>query len=521
MCRLAEPFQKLVNQGMILGEPELTGFRTTTTADGDGLYDAATLKPLLHARSHIEKVGALAVDHFQGSLADRWPHYAHLESEGKTCLYSALRQGVFKVSTDRTDPTAIDQHPSLLTVRETIRRIEPDVPTDQDPIRWWNNEKGLDATLRMLDAAVESLSAPPQSEWVSIEQVSDAGDGGSIDAQGRTVEEVKLSEADVVRTEGRLVLKSHPQIAVRSQAHKMSKSRGNVINPDEVVSQYGADSLRLYEMFMGPLEQVKPWSMSGVEGVSRFLGRAWRMIVDERADDLQLNPAVQDVPPTEAQDRVLHKTIQTVTEDVEKLSFNTAISRLMEFTNEFTKADVRPRTAMESFVLLLAPFAPHIAEELWQLLGHAETLAYAPWPQFDESKVAEDTIEIPVQVNGKLRAKITVPADATPHPDGNDRTDQRRCPDAPRRQDRRESDRRPGADGELCGEGMNSGGTSQQRDSRCDTIRCRPRLEISDVGRACPHLWAVVLSTCGTRRLHRSSVFNAQESSKSCEQDHS
>ena len=111
---------------------------------------------------------------------------------------------------------------------------------------------------------------------------------------------------------------------------------------------------------------------------------------------------------------MLHKTIQAVTDDIEKLSFNTAISRLMEFTNEFTKADVRPRSAMESFVLLLAPFAPHIAEELWQLLGHQESLAYAPWPKFDPSKVVEDTIEIPVQVNGKLRAKITLPADAKP-----------------------------------------------------------------------------------------------------------
>src|SRR5690606_34899878 len=231
--------------------------------EGEGVYDATTLKPLLQARGHIEKAGALAVDHFQGTLAERWPQYTHLEGEGKTCLYSALRNGAIKVSTDRTAPEAIDQHASLQTVRETIRRLEPTVPADQDPIRWWNNEKGLDATRRMLDAAVESLSTPATHEWVSAEQVIEAADGGHVDQQGRPVEEVKLKEEDVVRTEGRLVLKAHPQIAVVSQAHKMSKSRGNVINPDEVVRQYGADSLRLYEMFMGPLEQVKPWSMSG------------------------------------------------------------------------------------------------------------------------------------------------------------------------------------------------------------------------------------------------------------------
>jgi leucyl-tRNA synthetase len=195
---------------------------------------------------------------------------------------------------------------------------------------------------------------------------------------------------------------------------KMSKSRGNVINPDDVVSQYGADSLRMYEMFMGPLEQVKPWSMSGVEGVYRFLGRAWRMIVDERADDVTLNAAVQDVPMTAEQERLLHRTIKTVTEDIEKLSCNTAISRLMEFTNEFTKAEPRPKPALESFVLLLSPFAPHVAEELWEVLGHAETLAYHPWPEHDEAKIAESEVEVPVQINGKLRAKIMVPVDANP-----------------------------------------------------------------------------------------------------------
>ncbi|TWT57643.1 Leucine--tRNA ligase [Thalassoglobus neptunius] len=191
---------------------------------------------------------------------------------------------------------------------------------------------------------------------------------------------------------------------------KMSKSKGNVINPDDVVCEYGADSLRLYEMFMGPLEQVKPWSMKGVEGVYRFLGRVWRLVTDEQSDDVKLSPAVQDVAMNEEQERVLHKTIKGVTEDIEKLSFNTAISKMMEFTNFFTGQEVRPKEAIQSLVLLLAPFAPHISEELWQLLGHSESLTYAPWPSFDESKIAEAEIEIPVQVNGKVKAKIRIPA---------------------------------------------------------------------------------------------------------------
>ncbi len=193
---------------------------------------------------------------------------------------------------------------------------------------------------------------------------------------------------------------------------KMSKSRGNVINPDDVVNSYGADALRLYEMFMGPLEQVKPWSMKGVEGVFRFLGRVWRMIADDAADEVTLNPAVQEVPLTVEQERILHKTVKAVTDDIEKLSLNTAISRMMEFTNEFTGANPRSKSAMETITLLLAPFAPHLAEECWELLGHSESLACANWPTYDAAKLIEDEIEIPVQINGKLRAKIKVPTGA-------------------------------------------------------------------------------------------------------------
>ncbi len=177
------------------------------------------------------------------------------------------------------------------------------------------------------------------------------------------------------------MLAADPSVRVDARAHKMSKARGNVINPDAIVAEYGADSLRLYEMFMGPLEAVKPWSMKGVEGVYRFLGRAWRMIVDAEADVRAARPAGQAVDLTAEQAKVVARTIAAVTDDLEGMRFNTAISRLMEFVNFFTVAGRAAQAAMETFTLLLAPLAPHMAEELWQLLGHEETLAYEPWPE--------------------------------------------------------------------------------------------------------------------------------------------
>jgi leucyl-tRNA synthetase len=177
------------------------------------------------------------------------------------------------------------------------------------------------------------------------------------------------------------------------------------------VKEYGADSLRLFEMFMGPLEQVKPWSTHGVNGVHRFLSGVWRNIIDDRAETTQLSPAVRDLPADKATLRLLHETIQRVTDNLDAMKFNTGIAAMMIFNNHLTKMEVRPRAAIEPFVLLLAPFAPHIAEELWQALGHKDTLAYEPWPKADPALLKSDTIEVPVQVNGKLRSRLTVPAD--------------------------------------------------------------------------------------------------------------
>ncbi|MGD9127428.1 MAG: leucine--tRNA ligase [Planctomycetia bacterium] len=253
-------------------------------------------------------------------------------------------------------------------------------------------------------------------KWLSASKVTTSADVGSDNRvskeTGQQVESVKLTADEIEKKGDVFVLKADPSITIESRAHKMSKSRGNVVNPDQVVDDFGADSLRLYEMFMGPLEAVKPWSMEGVSGVFSFLNRVWRMIVDEMNDDLQLNESVRDVEPTDEQNRMLHKTIKAVTDDLDQMAFNTAIARMMEFTNFFLKETVRPRAAMETIVLLLSPYAPHMAEELWELLGKTDTLAYEPWPTYDAAMLVEDTIEIPVQILGKVRAKITIPADA-------------------------------------------------------------------------------------------------------------
>lgn len=266
----------------------------------------------------------------------------------------------------------------------------------------------------MILGEVEYTGYQADGTWVSTTSLrkDEAGDWITADTR-RPATAVVVPESDVVKQGDSFVLTTDPSIRVDSRAHKMSKSRGNVVNPDQVVREYGADSLRLYEMFMGPLEATKPWSMSGVSGVRGFLDRVWRMFVDYQSDTLGLLPAIQDVAPTSEQNQILHRTIAAVTRDIEAMSFNTAIARMMEFVNFFTKADVRPRAALADFVLLLAPFAPHIAEELWQLLGNQQSLAYQNWPEYDEAATRSSEIEVPVQINGKVKARITVPADCS------------------------------------------------------------------------------------------------------------
>jgi leucyl-tRNA synthetase len=190
---------------------------------------------------------------------------------------------------------------------------------------------------------------------------------------------------------------------------KMSKSRGNVVNPDKVIVGYGADSMRLYEMFMGPLEATKPWNMQGVEGVHRFLNKLWRTLTGETGE---LKSSIKETDPNEETNRILHQTIKKVTIDIENFRFNTAISQMMIFVNHINKLETIPKKVIEAFILVLAPFSPHIAEELWEKLGNSETLAYESWPKFDEKIAKEKELELAVQVLGKIKDRIVVSADA-------------------------------------------------------------------------------------------------------------
>ena len=235
---------------------------------------------------------------------------------------------------------------------------------------------------------------------------------GRLVSQGMILGEVeytgadgaKLAAEDVTKKGDGYVLASDESVKVSARAHKMSKSRGNVVNPDDVVDEFGADSLRLYEMFMGPLRETKVWQTKGVEGCSRFLARAYRLF----------DPAkMTNAEPSDEQLKAINACVAKVTEETEGMRFNTAIAAMMEFVNAATKWDEKPRKTLEPFVLLLGPYAPHLSEELWGMLGHEGSNAYEAWPEADTSLLVEDTVTLAMQVNGKMRGKIELAADAT------------------------------------------------------------------------------------------------------------
>jgi leucyl-tRNA synthetase len=257
--------------------------------------------------------------------------------------------------------------------------------------------------LRYIDPKNDKVFVDPEKEkyWMPVDLYVGGAEHAVLHLLYSRFWHKVLYDLKLVSTKEPFMKLVNQGMILGEDGQKMSKSRGNVINPDRIVEEYGADSMRLYEMFMGPLTQGKAWSMKGVEGVYRFLARVWR-----------LYETVADVPATPEIEKLINRTIKKVTEDVDALAFNTAIAAMMSFSNEIAKVEKKPKAVMEKFALLLAPFAPHMAEELWQNMGHSKPLAGETWPSFDASLIEDDTIEIPIMVNGKVKSKLVIPAAA-------------------------------------------------------------------------------------------------------------
>jgi leucyl-tRNA synthetase len=265
--------------------------------------------------------------------------------------------------------------------------------------------------LRYIDPKNSEALADPEKlkEWLPVDIYIGGAEHAVLHLLYARFWHKVLYDVGVVQTKEPFQKLFNQGMILGENNEKMSKSKGNVVNPDEIVSSHGADTLRLYEMFMGPLEASIAWSTNGLDGSRRFLDRIWRLFVEENGE---VSPKIQDTEEGTNLEKVYHQTVKKVTEDYEGLRFNTAISQMMVFINEAYKATVLPKSYVEGFVKMLSPIAPHISEELWSKLGHSGSIAYEAWPAFDEAKMVDDEVEIVIQINGKVKAKLMVPADA-------------------------------------------------------------------------------------------------------------
>ena len=310
-----------------------------------------------------------------------------------------------------------------------LRFIDPDNDgafVDPNKETYWMGENGVDLYVGGVEHAVLHLLYA--RFWHKV--LFDLGYVSTVEPFGRLFNQgyiqayayrdsrgIAVSAEEVVDQDGKPAMEVQDQPnrqftyngqPVTQEYGKMGKSLKNAVNPDDICEQYGCDTLRLYEMYMGPLDASKPWNTRDIVGVNRFLRRIWRNFVDDSGHSL-----ISDEPAAEEQMRLLHKTIKKVTDDMSRLSFNTATAALIEMNNELVALKQIPRSLAEPFALMLSPLAPHIAEELWSMMGHEKSLAYEPWPKAEERYLKADTMELPVQINGKTRASINVPADAS------------------------------------------------------------------------------------------------------------
>ncbi|TDL70291.1 leucine--tRNA ligase [Paenibacillus amylolyticus] len=313
---------------------------------------------------------------------------------------------------DQIKPSGTGESP-LANVTEWVNTVDPE--TGMKARRETNTMPQWAGScwyyLRFIDPHndKELISKEKQQQWLPVDLYIGGAEHAVLHLLYARFWHKVLYDLGVVETKEPFYKLVNQGMILGTNNEKMSKSRGNVINPDEIVNEFGADTLRLYEMFMGPLEATKPWNANGVEGMHRFLSRVWRLFINE--DTGAINDKITVDGGTDEFKRTAHKTIKKVTEDLEHLRFNTSISQLMIFINDAYKADTLPREAMENFVQLLSPLAPHMAEELWSRLGHEGGISYVAWPKYDESMTVDAEVEIVVQVNGKIVTRATIAKD--------------------------------------------------------------------------------------------------------------
>lgn len=313
---------------------------------------------------------------------------------------------------DQIKPSGTGESP-LANVTEWVNTVDPE--TGMKARRETNTMPQWAGScwyyLRFIDPRndKELISKEKQQQWLPVDLYIGGAEHAVLHLLYARFWHKVLYDLGVVETKEPFHKLVNQGMILGTNNEKMSKSRGNVINPDEIVNEFGADTLRLYEMFMGPLEATKPWNANGVEGMHRFLSRVWRLFINE--DTGAINDKITVDGGTDEFKRTAHKTIKKVTDDLEHLRFNTSISRLMIFINDAYKADTLPREAMEKFVRLLSPLAPHMAEELWSRLGHEGGISYVAWPEYDESMTVDAEVEIVVQVNGKIVTRATIAKD--------------------------------------------------------------------------------------------------------------
>ncbi|MBT9282072.1 MAG: leucine--tRNA ligase [Hydrogenibacillus schlegelii] len=333
----------------------------------------------------------------------------HLE-DGTTKPVPEAALPVTLPETDHIRPTGTGESP-LANIAEWVETLDPETGKrarrETNTMPQWAGSSWY--FLRFVDPHNDERLADPEklAYWLPVDLYVGGAEHAVLHLLYARFWHKFLYDLGVVPTKEPFQKLFNQGIILGENHEKMSKSRGNVINPDEIVESHGADALRLYEMFMGPLEATKAWSMDGLDGARRFLDRVWRLIV---AEDGTLSPRIRETAEADdALTRLYHRTVKKVTEDYEALRFNTAISQLMIFVNEASRREALPKAFVEGFVKLLYPVTPHLGEELWARLGHTGTIAYEPWPAYDPAALEAPEVEVVVQIGGRVRGKLVVP----------------------------------------------------------------------------------------------------------------